>query len=377
MTKKSKMTLALASMLGITAGATAVSGFAWFTTTKSATVDITNIGVYSKSSGLDVQLKQAGTLIGVTDNASTKGDINLVGAVGAQKTEAITSDGTKTVTLSQYPSDEPTMVKVGETNVTSTTTWTEGTKTLTLADTPTQGDIITVTYAPYAALTDVSSVNGKDIYKPVWTASGEGRYATAITDQTDNAVVEKGYIQFTMTLKASGASDLDVFLNSPSITAASNGTADTAAAAITRVALLEGNTTKLVLQNAIGSPNNKGIDSSFASTMNCRLDGATGQANDGWDLSLLSATVSGDVFAVPQQASKSTMSAAPDISTNANKALNNYVTTVAAGDETDITVTIWLEGTNGIDAYTQNAGGAFTSSPENGMISVSLPLIAF
>ena len=111
MTKKSKLVLAMASMLGITAGATAVSGFAWFTTTKSATVDITNIGVYSKSSALDVTLKAG--LVGCTDDNSGSGDINLVGAVGAAKTETILSDGTATVTLSQYPSVKPTAISVG------------------------------------------------------------------------------------------------------------------------------------------------------------------------------------------------------------------------------------------------------------------------
>ena len=71
MTKKSKMTLALASMLGITAGAAAVSGFAWFTTTKSANINVTNIGIYTSSSGLDVKLKSGAPLIGCTDNSST------------------------------------------------------------------------------------------------------------------------------------------------------------------------------------------------------------------------------------------------------------------------------------------------------------------
>ena len=369
MTKKSKMTLALASMLGITAGATAVSGFAWFTTTKAATVDITNIGVYSKSSALDVTLKSADE--GCTDSTvdpSSSGDINLVGAVGAAKTETILSDGTTTVTLSQYPSVKPTVIQVGGVDKTTGTTWTENTKTLTLEEAPAAQTPITVTYTPYAALTDVSSIDGQHIYKPTWTASGEGRYATAIP------AASEGYIQFTMTLKASGASPLKVYLNQASITAASASDADTSAAAITRVAFVEGSTTQLVLQNNIASPNNKGINETFAATENCRLDGGAG-ANDGWDLSLLDATVSSDVFAIPQATNKSTMSDAPAIDTPANKALNNYITTVGAGDQTDITVSIWLEGTNGNTGAGPN--GSFAASPENGMINVSLPLIAF
>ena len=130
----------------------------------------------------------------------------------------------------------------------------------------------------------------------------------------------------------------------------------------------------MVLQNNIASPNNKGINETFAATENCRLDGGAG-ANDGWDLSLLDATVSSDVFAIPQATNKSTMSDAPAIDTPANKALNNYITTVGAGDQTDITVSIWLEGTNGNTGAGPN--GSFAASPENGMINVSLPLIAF
>ncbi len=375
MTKKSKLVLAMASMLGITAGATAVSGFAWFTTTKSATVDITNIGVYSKSSALNVTLKSADE--GCTDSTATPSsasDINLVGAVAAAKTETILSDGTATVTLAQYPSAKPTLIQVGGEDKTSTTTWTTNTKTLTLAEAPAAQTVISVTYTPYAALTDVSSVDGQNIYKPTWTASGEGRYATAIP------AASEGYIQFTMTLKASGASPLKVFLNKPNITAASGSTADTSAAAITRVALIEdddqnpltANTTKLVLQNSLSS--NKGIDSSFAGSVNCRLDG-TANPNDGWDLSLLTATVDSDIYAVPNATDKSNMSEAPEIDTAAKKALSNYVTTVAAGGQTDIIVSIWLEGTCGNTGSGPN--GSFADSPENGMISVSLPLIAF
>ena len=69
MTKKSKMTLALASMLGITAGATAVSGFAWFATTKSADIDITNIGVYNNNpSTIDNLHREAKNVIWVTNS---------------------------------------------------------------------------------------------------------------------------------------------------------------------------------------------------------------------------------------------------------------------------------------------------------------------
>ena len=221
MTKKSKLVLAMASMLGITAGATAVSGFAWFTTTKSATVDITNIGVYSKSSGLDVTFKTA--IKGCTNDSSQPHDINVKGAVGEAKTELIKGDGTTTVTLSQYPSVKPTLITVNSTDVTSTTNWTEGTKTLTLAAAAAEGANINVTYTPYAALTDVSSVDGQKIYKPIWTASGEGQYATGFDDLSADPL-KLGYLSFSMTLTASGASPLAVYLDGASITGATNAT---------------------------------------------------------------------------------------------------------------------------------------------------------
>ncbi len=372
MTKKSKLVLAMASMLGITAGATAVSGFAWFTTTKSATVDITNIGVYSKSSALSAVFHNA--IKGCTNDSSTEGDINVVGATGTATTDTFKVSGSQTVfTLKQYASAQPTVKVDGVAYSAGTVTWAAGNtaKTVTLSVSPDDGAVVTMEYTPYAALTDVSSVDGQNIYKPTWTASGEGIYATNIPAATE------GYLSFSMTLTASGSSDLAVYLNQPHITAATADPADVSAAAITRVALIEdidknpatANTTKLVLQNSIAS--NKGIDEDFID------DGPTYDTSDPadavgdlFDLSTLTSTVDSDVFAIPDATNKSTMSTAP----TAN-ATNNFVCTVDAGDSKDIIVVVWLEGTCGNTGSGPN--GKFAQSPENGMINIQLPLIAF
>ena len=375
MTKKSKMTLALASMLGITAGATAVSGFAWFTTTKAATVDITNIGVYSKSSALAVEFTSA--VVGCTDNGSTTGSVSVIGAsAAATTTDHFKGDGTNnTFTLKQYANAKPT-VTVGGTPVAegeiTLGTGANG-KKVTLTNAPLNNEEVEITYTPYAALTDVSSIDGLHIYKPTWTATGEGQYATAIPEISASAdpAVKTGYIQFTMTLTANGSSDLSVYLNNPQIKPVNStaGSPDIAAANLTRVAICEGSTTDLVIQKSIAS--NKGIGSDFISAgLTADLSDPVDGVEDAFDLSTLTDVVPAAKYAIPDDTDKSILSSAP----TAN-ATNNFVTTVTAGNSKVLTVTIWLEGTCG------NTGsgpeGTFDASPENGMIEVNLPLIAF
>jgi hypothetical protein len=79
-------------------------------------------------------------------------------------------------------------------------------------------------------------------------------------------------------------------------------------------------------------------------------------------------------FANPDEANKSVLSTAP-----AMTAANNYITTVPAGGQTDIIVTVWLEGTNGnVDEHLYgNYDAENDLNPLNGSINVSLPLIAF
>ena len=378
MTKKSKLVLAMASMLGITAGATAVSGFAWFTTTKSATVDVTNIGVYSKSSGLDIAFKTGDEVSCANAGAGTY-DINVVGAAATNakiETTTVTGSATAEFTLEKYPSDQPTVTIDGE-PYTGTVTWDKTSKTVTLGDTQAVGKVVVMSYHPYAALTDVSSVNGQQIYKPAWTASGEGHYATAI-NSVSTLGNEEGFLRFSVTLTASGASPLAIYLNQPSIAGATADAKDAAAAAVTRVALIEdadnnpstANVTKLVLQNtSIAAPNNKGIDSDWATTPNEDLDGNS--TDESWDLTdgLPALTT----LALPNETNKETYAAAWGSTVGNQTLVNNYITTIAAGATTTITVVVWLEGTMNIDA-----NGKYTATGiENGMIKVNLPFIAF
>lgn len=382
MTKKSKMTLALASMLGVTAGATAVSGFAWFATTKSADIDITNIGIYSKSSGLDLRLKSGAALVGVTDSTATpsgEGNINLVGAVGAAVTEkqnATAADQVK-FPLSQYASAVST-VKIDGAAYEGTVTLTDDGKSVTLGAAPGLDKEVSVTYTPYAALTDTSSDDGQHIFKPTWTASGEGRYATAISE---NGGV--GYVQFTMTLTATGNADLEIYLDRPSIDPVDDtaNSADSNAAAITRVSFVEDKAsdpdeTLLILQNSIGSNDNKGLNKDLIDDgFNFDSDDED-SVNDLYDISSLCAAVDTNIFKTPDTLNaKANLQGSWGKDNNNKTKANNWLCTLAANETKSIVVTIWLEGTS---ANSGNAVyGRYANTIENGMISVNLPVVAF
>lgn len=92
MKNRSKMILGLASLLGVTAGATAVSGFAWFVTTKTADVEVTNIGVYSKNPTLSVNIKELKGLVR-TNNANNDFDLETDTTNEAGLTDISSSDG--------------------------------------------------------------------------------------------------------------------------------------------------------------------------------------------------------------------------------------------------------------------------------------------
>ena len=372
MTKKSKLTLALASMLGITAGATAVSGFAWFTTTKSATVSVANIGVYSKSSALAIAWKSGTRCTGVADEGtlSVSGD-----AATTPIAQTFTATASQTeFTLDKHPSALPTLtIKHGDADPVAgtATAFNKDTKVVTISDSVSAGDIVTFTYLPYETMTDVSSVDGKTFYKPTWTATGEGKYATALP------TTDTGYVKFTMTLSATGASALVVYANSGvAITPAKAGDpADVAAAAITRVAIIDedadGDPTMFVTQNSVSS-GNVGINSTWAAPGAKNWDADDDETMDGWNLKATGGTALPTISNLVQANAIADKSAQDSTWAASNKAYTDgYITTIPAGGSRDISVAIWLEGTNETDA-----NGAFTGKPENGMIGVNLPLIA-
>lgn len=375
MTKKSKLTLAIASMLGITAGATAVSGFAWFTTTKSADVEITNIGVYSTNSALAVSWTAGQTAIGCQEGSGQAG-LNVVGAASTSTLTQVftTTEDTAAFTLDKHPHDIVS-VAISDTDGQNSSNGTvnsfdDKTRVVTLDSTVASGKKVTITYHPYEALTDLSSVDGQKIYKPTWTASGEGRYATAFTEAAT------GYVQFSMTLTATGGSDLRVFLNPGASIAPVDNTNndDIAAAHIARLAVIDSTTTRFVLQQDTDY-GTQGVTTAYTtSAFNHRL--ATGEgANDCWDLKATGGNALPPVPGILDQGditSKASRDATWASTAGNQKASECYITTVTAGHTKDVKVTIWLEGTN----YTEDSG-TFTTSPEKGAIKVNLPLIAF
>ena len=375
MTKKSKLVLAMASMLGVTAGATAVSGFAWFTTTKAATLNVSNIGVYSKSSALAIEFAQS--LMGC-EESETPGSVT-VKAKGAQIVdEFVGNNSTKSFTLKETPHDKPSSVKVD--NVTMDSGWSVTGNTITFTDTPAANVPIQVTYNSRKVLTDLSSIDGQNIYKPVWTATGEGQYATGFLDQDD---LTAGYLAFTVTLSASGSSGLEVFLNHPTITGATDGTADTGAANIARVAVIEDetDTTRFVLQNNYDPQhpsNNVGIApaNTLPGAKNVELaDPVDGVSYDGYDLSKSSATTAVPTLTPTGSDPKDSLSSAPDHTESDDIIANNYVTHIDAGGSKDVRIVVWLEGTSYNN--TGAAHGAYTPSILDGIFSVNLPFIAF
>lgn len=376
MTKKSKLVLGLASMLGITAGATAVSGFAWFTTTKGATVSVTNIGVYSKSSALAVTFKEGTRCTGTNVAAG----INVIGDHAASTTTQVitanaTQASTKKFAVDKHPYKDggaTVTIKSGSSEPVNATVTDidEESREITLSNTILEGDIVTITYTPYEAMTDVSSYDGQTFYKPTWTATGEGHYATAIP------TTDTGYVTFTMTLSATGASGLIVYANSGvTITPADGENAhDVAAAGITRVAVIDDNssTTKFVTQNAT-SAGTVGINSTWAGNDHKNWDSDGDHTNDGWNLKAADSTAIPTITNLVQ-ANAIADKSAHDAAWAASNQLytDGYITTIPAGGSRDVTVAIWLEGTNNTDSE-----GKFNADPEKGMIGVTLPLIAF
>ena len=123
------------------------------------------------------------------------------------------------------------------------------------------------------------------------------------------------------------------------------------------------------MPTSIDAPNNKGIDSTWATTANEDLDGNS--TPESWDLTdgLPALTT----LALPNGTNKETYAAAWGSTVGNQTLVNNYITTIAAGATTTITVVVWLEGTMNIDA-----NGKYTATGiENGMIKVNLPFIAF
>ena len=352
MKNRSKMILGLASLLGVTAGATAVSGFAWFVTTKTANIDVTHIGVYNNNPSLSVNVTNMKGVVR-TNNAANDFDLKAANDT-SDFMEEFDANGTATYVLSQAPLAQPKAYVDGvEATVTS---YDAGTKTVTLSAAPEAGKKVRFVYCDKAALTDVSSKDGINFYDPTWQAAHEGTKATKIPA----AVAGEQYITFDMVFTAPTTGSLNVFLDRPTITPLNNtNEADNEAAAVTRVAFstdADGNV--LTISNNVSADYKKGISKDL-------IDVPHADTTAG-DYTVTSFLEDCENLVVPSETNYSVLSSVADLT-----AANNYITTIN-GSNVTVHVAIWLEGTSHVDALTGN-----NSTPIGGEINVRLPIVAF
>ena len=357
------MILGLASLLGVTAGATAVSGFAWFVTTKTATIDVTNIGVYNNNPSLSVNITN---MKGVKRTNNAANDFNLeAGKDSTSLFETFTGDNSTTeFTLTGTPVAAPSAYVDG---VFTSTTWDSAApKKVTFATAPATDKEIRIVYVDNAALTDVSSADAINFYDPTWMAAFEGTKATRIP----NAVAGEQYISFDMVFTAPTTGSLKVFLDRPTITALDNtNDADKEAAAVARVGFASDSANILTLSNK--DHNDTGYEKGISKTKVEAYPGA-GTSNGANAKTTDGEYVVTEVLAdcanlvKPSTTNYSVMSSAPDMD-----AAHMYLGEVSSSNVT-IHVSIWLEGTSHVDAETGN-----NSTPIGGEINVSLPIVAF
>ena len=373
MKTRSKMILGLASLLGVTAGATAVSGFAWFVTTKTATVDVTNIGVYNNNPSLSVTL---GETKGVkrTNNAENDFDLEAANDTTSTEKEFTAAADQKDFVLDSKPLGEPT---VFVDNVKDTTHTYDGDKTISFNEAPGAGKKIRVIYCDKAALTDVSSIDGVNVYNPTWETAYEGRRATRIP----TATAGEHYITFELNFAAATTGSLKVFLDRPDITAkTSSDTAqqarNNAAASVARVAFSIDGVNKLTLSKSAGdNDSKKGIKYDSVEQYPGDPDYITGAENDpskdknarttDGDYSVSAVCDACQNLYAPIDTNYSIRSTAPDTEPE-----DMYITTITNQPVT-VLVSIWLEGTSKV-----NGDGNF-SEPIGGEIDVKLPIVAF
>lgn len=354
MKNRSKMILGLASLLGVTAGATAVSGFAWFVTTKTAAVDVTNIGVYNNNPSLSVTVDN---LHGVNRTNAAANDFNLEAAKDSTKfNESATGDGNKTAfQLTGTPVAGTTPVAYVDGVIDNTAVYTSNNKTFTFTSAPANGAKLVFAYCDSAALTDVSSIDGINVYDPTWQVASEGKKATLIPEATAG----EHYISFDLIFAKPSVGSLKIFLDRPTIKAKDNSKAeDTAAAEVARVAFSTGTTNLLTLSNSVGTDFDQGISKT-------KVDAETASTATG-DYTVTSFLDNCQNLNVPATENYSVRSSAP----TANAA-SMYIGEVTSAANYTVHVSIWLEGTSDVDSEGNN------SDPIGGEINVSLPIVAF
>lgn len=364
MKTRSKMILGLASLLGVTAGATAVSGFAWFVTTKTADVAVTNIKVFNDNPSLSVRLEN---LKGVklTNDAANNFALKAAKDTTSVDKEWTAIDDQTDFVLTNKPLAAPT-VYIDGVQDTTLHTYVEATKTIHFDTAPGAGKKIRATYYDKAALTDVSSLNGKDFYDPIWETANEGKKATKIKDATAG----EQYIAFDMVFSAPTTGSLKVYLSQPSIEGIdeTNNTADAAAASVARVGFYNEDThaSVLTLSRNTGDHYNKGISKTKVESYDTGSGTVNANTVDGHytiDPNVLDTCTT---LATPCNTDYSVMSSAP---TEGTDLANNFIALIG-GSDVRLHVTIWLEGTS-------NTTDGDYSAPIGGEINVTLPIVAF
>jgi len=179
MKTKQKMILGLAGLLGVSAAATAVSGYAWFTTTTTGSASFTTVSVYTLNSSLTVSHVASNTAS--TPSYTGSGTENIVydcSGITDNLTDISSNDG-----IHMYSPK-----------------WTSTN--------------------PGVTAEKINEVSAGDLNATVSSISG--------------------YISVTLKLAVSGRSDMDIYISAATIAAASEGTAaDEAAAGVTRMAFIE------------------------------------------------------------------------------------------------------------------------------------------
>ena len=357
MKNRSKMILGLASLLGVTAGATAVSGFAWFVTTKTADIDVTNIAVYNNNPSLSVSVEN---LHGVNRTNTAANDFNLEAAKDTTKfNETAMGDGSKTAFVLQgNPVTGAVPAAYVDGVLDTTATYESSTKTVTFTTAPADGAKIVFAYCDGAALTDVSSTDGVNIYDPTWQVAAEGKKATKIP----NATAGEQYISFDLVFAKPSTGALKIFLDRPTISPKDSSEADDLeAAAVTRVAFSNGGTNVLTLGNQVGTGYNKGLSKTKVES----LGGKNANTTTG-DYTVADAEDTCENLYAPLDTNYSVLSSAPTAD-----AEHMCIGEVTAAADVTIHVAIWLEGTSHTDDNGNN------SDPIGGEINVDLPIVAF
>lgn len=362
MKTRSKMILGLASLLGVTAGATAVSGFAWFVTTKTADVEVTKIGVYNNNPSLSVLV---GGLKGVKRTNAAANDFDLeAGRDTTSFTQSETGDGTTTEFTLNNPLNTPKAYVDG---VLTAGAYDSANKKFTFTAAPADGAKIEFVYVDNAPLTDVSSIDGVNVYDPTWQTAYEGLKATRIPAATAG----EQYISFDLTFKALETGSLKIYLDRPTIKAKETNTtaADTEAADVARVGFSVGGSNVLTLSNKTTTGYEKGISKGLVEDYPTAGDdqhknATTTDAATGYTITDVLANCAN--LYKPSTTNYSVLSTAP-----ATDAEHMYITTVSNADVV-VHVSIWLEGTSHVEELTGN-----NSDPIGGEINVKLPIVAF